>query len=245
MQKRKVISRGVRYHVGIDEVGRGSLAGPVVVAAVALSNVSRFTFHDSRLGRLRDSKKLSAQQRERWFRRIKEYPNISYAIARVYPRGIERMNISRAANLAVLRAYRRLVANCKGQMAKARILLDGGLYLGNIRRTTRIPHLSEKVRDGLTRKNISVNLRTHQYISASTITRGDEKFTAVKLASIAAKVVRDRYMTRLAKRHPQYGFEVHKGYGTKMHFAAIRAHGPSKEHRLTFIGFLKNFKSRT
>ena len=233
---------GARYHVGIDEVGRGSLAGPVVVAAVSIPTDLRFTNYDLRL---RDSKKLTARMREEWFRYIKAHPRIRWVVARVYPRGIERMNISRAANLAALRAYRRLVANCKGQMAKARILLDGGLYLGNIRRTTRIPHLSEKVRDGLTRKNISVNLRTHQYISASTITRGDEKFTAVKLASIAAKVTRDRYMVRLAKRHPQYGFEVHKGYGTKMHFAAIRAHGPSKEHRLTFIGFLKNFKSRT
>ena len=114
---------GNRFIVGIDEVGRGSLAGPVTVAAVAMPNslikLKSFSriFANKNSGRirdtpLRDSKKLSPKQREEWFSFIQEHPKINYAVASVYPRNIERMNISRAANLAALRAYGRLSESC-------------------------------------------------------------------------------------------------------------------------------------
>jgi len=215
--------RGARYSVGIDEVGRGSLAGPVTVAAVAipkslikLESLSRI-FANKNSGRirdtpLRDSKKLSPKQREEWFSFIQEHPKINYAVASVYPRNIERMNISRAANLAALRAYGRLSESCHMSHVTCRVYLDGGLYLG------------------------SSKWQMANGKSAKTVTKGDEKFTAVKLASIMAKVSRDRFMTRLAKKYPVYGFEIHKGYGTKTHTKAIKKHGPSEAHRLTFIG---------
>ncbi len=75
-------------------------------------------------------------------------------------------------------------------------------------------------------------------VRARTIVKGDEKFTAIKLASIVAKVTRDKFMNTLHKRYPQYGFAIHKGYGTKRHIAAIKKYGPSETHRATFI---KNF----
>ena len=72
-------------------------------------------------------------------------------------------------------------------------------------------------------------------VSAKTIIKGDEKVKAIKLASIVAKVSRDRYMRRLAKSYPKYGFEIHKGYGTKRHLKAVKKYGPSEAHRLTFL----------
>lgn len=164
---------------------------------------------------MRDSKQLTKLAREEWFAYFKKEPRISYALARVFPNVIDRMNISKAANLAALRAFRKLATSKRRpSFAKAtagkqatRIFLDGGLYLG----------------DGRAR------------LAAKTVIKGDEKLTAVKIASIIAKVSRDRYMTRLAKRFPQYGFEVHKGYGTRAHYAALKKIGPSPLHRSTFL----------
>ncbi len=196
--------------IGIDEVGRGSLAGPVVVAAVAAPTGIRRQVSGVRKP-LRDSKKLSPKRREEWFRFIQKHPHITYAIARVYPRTIERINISRAANLAALRAFKRLTNRYQVSGIKCQVYLDGGLYLGN----------------------------GNQPPYAKTVVRGDEKFNSIKLASIVAKVSRDWFMTRLAKKYPSYGFEIHKGYGTKAHFAAIRKYGPSEAHRLSFLKNLK------
>lgn len=192
--------------VGIDEVGRGALAGPVVVAAVSMPHGSRVMGHG--LGKLRDSKKLSAKQRGAWFEYFENHLKIEYALARVYPRQIEKRNISRAANLAAQRAFGRLLARDHGSRVKGQVYLDGGLFLGN----------------GEQPKN------------ARTMVRGDEKIKAIVAASIIAKVSRDRGMVRLAKEYPQYGFEVHKGYGTRRHMREIKRHGPSEAHRLTFLG---------
>ncbi len=189
----------MRWIVGIDEVGRGALAGPVVVAAAAVP--AGFKPHNRALGTLKDSKKLSAKKREAWCAYWSERQIIAFALARVYPRQIEKRNISRAANLAAARAFGRLtgIRNCH-------VFLDGGLFLGNGEQPRR----------------------------AKTIVKGDEKINAIKAASIFAKVHRDRLMRRLAKRYPAYGFEIHKGYGTKMHRRALQAHGPCPAHRLTF-----------
>jgi len=189
-----------KYIIGIDEVGRGALAGPVVVAAAALVVGRRFN-------KLRDSKKLSAKQREAWHLFFKENPAIDFAVARVYPRRIETMNISRAANLAAERAYKKLMAIHGSRLGKAHIFLDGGLFLGNGERPG----------------------------SAKTIVKGDEKIPAIAIASIIAKVTRDRFMVRLAKKYPAYGFETHKGYGTKEHYRALKKNKPCDAHRSTFL----------
>lgn len=191
--------------IGIDEVGRGALAGPVVVA-VAMIEKGR-GIGAKGLGKLKDSKKLSAKKRELWFAHFNDHQKIIFAIARIYPRGIERLNISRAANLAAYRACSRILASRRISLMHRTIYLDGGLFLGN----------------GDQRK------------PAKTIIKGDEKITAIKIASIIAKVHRDRYMCRLAKKYPNYAFEVHKGYGTKTHRDALKKYGSCPSHRLTFL----------
>ncbi len=202
-----------RWIVGIDEVGRGALAGPVVVAAAAIPR--GLTIRNAELGALKDSKKLTAKQREAWDGYLNNHPDIHFALARVYPRQIEKQNISRAANIAAERAFGRLFAitgksgnNKIRTSTKTSVFLDGGLFLGN----------------GTRRQK------------AKTVIKGDEKISAIKIASIIAKVYRDRLMRRLGKKYPQYNFEIHKGYATLLHRTAIKKHGPSTAHRLTFLG---------
>jgi ribonuclease HII len=203
-----------KYIIGIDEVGRGALAGPVVVVAAMICQVPCIKCQD---GTLKDSKKLSAKRREAWSIHFKNHPGLTFAVARVYPRQIEKKNISGAANLAAFRAYERLIAKTESQGVKrsainaSRVFLDGGLYLES-------------------RKE-----QTDHHPSAKTIIKADETIAAVAIASIVAKVHRDRLMHRLARSHPGYGFEIHKGYGTKAHYAALRKHGPTSAHRLTFL----------
>ncbi len=194
--------------IGIDEVGRGPLAGPVVVAAVALPSqyrVSSLRFKNMIIP-LRDSKQLTAPQREEWVAWIKRNSAIQYAIARCTPKTIDAINITRAANRAAYAAYKKLNNKLitKNHALKTRILLDGGLHLPK-----RIPHTA--------------------------IVKGDEKIPAIALASIIAKVTRDRYMEKKHDAWPRYHFNAHKGYGTAAHLSAIKRHGPCPLHRLTFI----------
>lgn len=217
----------MRYVIGIDEVGRGALAGPVMVAAVALPKNFRLkgklrrrgvgvpTEASGDLGPLRDSKKLSPIQRKKWFGYLVGHQALCYSIARVYPRRIEKMNISAAANFAATRALERLVTAKSIRPRFCRVFLDGGLYL-----------MKQK-------HNPSTDSGR---MIARTIIRGDEKINAIKVASILAKVSRDRFMVRLAKQYPEYGFEIHKGYGTLRHRKAIKKHGPCGAHRKTFLG---------
>jgi ribonuclease HII len=131
---------------------------------------------------------------------------------------VDRVNVSQAANRAALRAFQAVAARLPHDTSPRRVYLDGGLYLGT--------------RGGA----------APRHVVARTVVCGDERFTVVAAASIVAKVRRDRLMRRLAGRHPGYGFEVHKGYGTPQHLRALRRFGPSPSHRLTFLGFLKDFK---
>ncbi|MDP1689516.1 MAG: ribonuclease HII [bacterium] len=222
-----------KYIIGIDEVGRGSSAGPVTVTALAIPSSCKLKIptpsikfyrkgrdSDRRVGvanyklPLRDSKKLSSKQREEWFTYLKNNQKIIYATAHIQPSVVDRINISQAANLAASRALARLVtcnkrhATCK----KIKIFLDGGLFIRPI-----------------PKKLVTCNL------SLVTVVRGDEKIKAISLASIVAKVTRDRLMVRLHKKYPKYRFDIHKGYGTKKHMAAVRRFGPSEKHRLTFM----------
>lgn len=195
--------------IGIDEVGRGPLAGPIVVAAVAiplnikLARLLQSGHQPLRLYRrgkkfwLKDSKKLTPHQRLICYQHLKNHSSIQFAIARVSSKMIDQINIAKAANRAVYRAYKKL--NCSG-----RVLLDGGLKL-----PPKIKH--------------------------RTIIRGDQKYNAIKLASIVAKVDRDKIMVRLHKRYPHYAFNEHKGYGTKKHLEALKKYGACPEHRQTFL----------
>ena len=111
-----------RITIGIDEVGRGALAGPVVLAAVALTG--RISWRHPRLGRIRDSKKLTPKRREEWSRYLTGHPALAWRVARVSPAIIDRINITRAANLAAYRLVQRTIPN-----GNAFVWLDGGLAL--------------------------------------------------------------------------------------------------------------------
>lgn len=196
------------YIIGIDEVGRGALAGPIVVVAAMIPSGLKIAGGDR--GPLKDSKKLSPKKREAWSVYLRAHPAIAFAAARVYPRGIERMNISRAANLAAQKACGRLgVRGWRG--SDTAVYLDGGLYLKS---------------------------KAWQKVNAPrarTVIKGDETIAAIAIASIIAKVSRDRFMRRLSKKWPGYAFDVHKGYGTKGHYRALEKNGPTPIHRLTFL----------
>ena len=174
---------------GVDEAGRGPLAGPVVAAAVILDELQP-------IRGLADSKKLSPKTRERLFDEIRARALCS-CIAEASVEEIDRLNILQATLLAMRRAVEGL------RLRPHRVLVDGN----------RLPVLS---------------------VPAEAIVQGDAKVQAISAASILAKVHRDRLCALLHERHPQYGFDAHKGYGTQAHMAALREHGACPEHRRSF-----------
>jgi len=188
-----------QWIIGIDEVGRGPLAGPVVVAGVKIN--SKLKNQNAKFWKgIKDSKKLTPKQREEWFLVLTSNPQITWATAQVLPQTIDRINIARAADLGVRRVYRKLSTDQNGRL---RIVMDGGLKLP-------------------------------QYIPHEVIIKGDERVPIIAAASIIAKVIRDRIMLQLHKKFPQYGFDRHKGYGTKLHRESIVMYGFTPVHRFSF-----------
>ena len=176
---------------GVDEAGRGPLAGPVYAAAVILSP-------DRPIEGLNDSKKLSEKKREALYDMILERAE-SYCIASASVAEIEEYNILGATYLAMTRAVQGL--SLKPQLA----LIDGN----------RIPPQLE--------------------VAAQTVVKGDAQSESIAAASILAKVTRDRLLIEMDAQYPQYGFAVHKGYGTAVHTAALKEYGPCPEHRPSFL----------
>lgn len=175
---------------GVDEAGRGPLAGPVCAAAVIL--------HPGQIIEgVNDSKKLSEKKREKLFDVIKNEV-LDYSIAFSTVEEIEDMNILNATMLAMKRAVEGL--NVKADYA----LIDGN----------RLPPLN---------------------IECEYVIKGDAKSMSIAAASILAKVSRDRLCYEYAKKYPQYGFDKHKGYGTKLHAERIREYGPCEIHRMSFL----------
>ena len=182
--------KGFHFICGVDEAGRGPLAGPVCAAAVILpDNVN--------IPGLNDSKKLSDKRRREMYPLIKEQA-IAYSIAYASEEEIDSINILQATFLAMQRAI-------DGLHPKA----DFALIDGNRKKEFGLP--------------------------VETIVGGDGLSASIAAASILAKVSRDDYMLELAKQYPQYNFDVHKGYGTKVHYEALAQFGPSKVHRMSFL----------
>lgn len=186
--ERELYARGFRRIVGVDEVGCGALAGPVVAAAVILPV-------DSRIGKLRDSKLLDARRREELYPLIVKRA-MAWSVGVASVEEIATLNI-RGANLLAMR-----------------------------RAVEAIEFVEYVLVDAWTIPGITIPQRG--------IVRGDLTVKSIAAASIIAKVMRDRMMRELAQEFPQYGFDVHKGYGTKAHREAIVEHGVCPHHRLAF-----------
>ena len=185
-----IYASGVNILCGVDEAGRGPLAGPVCAAAVILPR-------GLEIPGLNDSKKLSEKKREALYDVIISSA-MAYGIAFADVEEIERLNILHATFLAMNRAIAQL--SVRPELA----LIDGN-------------------RDS----DIEVPSRC--------IVKGDSRCADIAAASILAKVTRDRYMIKMAEQYPQYGFEQHKGYGTKQHYAALREYGATPIHRMSFL----------
>lgn len=181
---------------GVDEAGRGPLAGPVCAAAVILPQ-------GLEIPGLNDSKKLTDKKRRELFPIIKEQA-IAYCIAFATEQEIDEINILQATFLAMQRAIDQLEGKA-----------DFALIDGNREKNFGLPVM--------------------------TVVKGDSRSANIAAASVLAKVTRDLYMEEMAEKYPEYGFEIHKGYGTKAHYAALTEHGASEIHRKTF---LKKFYER-
>lgn len=183
-------AQGVEILCGVDEAGRGPLAGPVYAAAVILPR-------HLEIPGLTDSKKLSDKKRRELFPIIQEQA-MAFGIGFASEAEIDEINILQATFLAMKRALAQLPI--RPDLA----LIDG-------------------------------NRETDFGIPVKTVVKGDSLSANIAAASILAKVSRDDYMLRLAEAYPQYGFDIHKGYGTKAHYQALREFGPSDVHRKTFL----------
>ena len=192
------------HAVGIDEAGRGALAGPVSVGAVLVRNDFDWTLIQG----VADSKKVSPKRREEIFllaRRLQREGKLKFVVALVSHTVIDRKGITYAVRKGIEKVLLSLAPNPKNTFIK----LDGLL------------HAPER------------------FIHQRTIIKGDVTEKEISLASIMAKVTRDRYMVRIAKKYPSFGFEVHKGYGTKRHQLALKKAGLSVIHRTTFTHLRK------
>ena len=189
--ERAARERGFVRVAGIDEAGRGPLAGPVVAAAVILPETFR---HRT----LTDSKQLSAVQREALYAELTVHREVCWGVAVVEVEEIDRLNILRASHEAMRRAVAALAA------PPDHVLIDG------------LPVLPFPIKQ-------------------TALVGGDARSFSIAAASVIAKVTRDRIMVEMNVRHPGYEFAQHKGYGTEVHLARLREHGPCPIHRRTFL----------
>jgi len=189
----------MQYVVGIDEAGRGPLAGPVAIGAVKIPLNFNKVFFKS----IKDSKKHSPAERELWFALTLEARKeglLDFTVSLVSEKIIDRKGISYAIKLGIKKCLETLDVSGDSQ-----IYLDGCI---------RAPE---------------------EFKHQVTVIRGDEKIPVISLASIMAKVTRDRKMIGFSKKFPEFRFDTHKGYGTILHRQAIRKYGPTERHRLSFL----------
>jgi ribonuclease HII len=190
-----------QWIIGIDEVGRGPLAGPVYVCATLMRMRDYEKWHPEGLT---DSKKMTAKAREAWFKKAKEMKKngtLQFAIGKASAKMIDAVGISNAISRALARALNALQCNPQ----TVRVELDGGLHAPK------------------------------EFLEQETFIKGDLKRPIISLASVIAKVSRDRYMTSLSKKHPQFLWHENKGYGTKAHRYAILTQSITQHHRKSFL----------
>ena len=188
--EQEYFDQGITLVCGVDEAGRGPLAGPVCAAAVILPA-------GIEIPGLNDSKKLTDKKRRELFPIIQEKA-IAYGIAFADEKEIDEINILQATFLAMERAVAKL------EVKPEQILIDG-------------------------------NRNKDFGIPSTTVVHGDSLSASIAAASVLAKVTRDDVMLQMAEQYPGYDFEIHKGYGTKAHYAALSTKGPCEIHRMTFL----------
>lgn len=190
-------SKGFTRVAGVDEAGRGPLAGPVVAAALVFEPDYARRESGTALAGLTDSKQLSELRREHFYDLLVSSASVSWAVGIASPGEIDDINILQATHLAMLRAVNGL------------------------------PELPEHILvDGLPVKGLPCD--------STSIVKGDARSLSIAAASIIAKVTRDRMMQELHRKYPSYGFDAHKGYGSKRHIQSLLEHGPSPVHRKSF-----------
>ncbi len=193
-EENRIKKQGFKYVIGLDEAGRGPLAGPVVAAAVYYKG------KDVILG-VNDSKQVRPKKREELSFKLTNHPCVMWGLGVVSSRDIDKINILEASKLAMQKAL--LDLETKYKIKADYLILDGKMKLD-------IP------------------------INQVSIIKADEKIFSCSAASIIAKVTRDMIMVKMSKKYPEYLFEKHKGYGTRLHLEMIKKYGPCAIHRKSF-----------
>lgn len=193
-EENRIKKQGFKYVIGLDEAGRGPLAGPVVAAAVYYKG------KDVILG-VNDSKQISPKKREELSFKLTNHPCVMWGLGVISSRDIDKINILEASKLAMQKAL--LDLETKYKIKADYLILDGKMKLD-------IP------------------------INQVSIIKADEKIFSCSAASIIAKVTRDMIMVKMSKKYPEYLFEKHKGYGTRLHLEMIKKYGPCAIHRKSF-----------
>ena len=217
LQEERRLKKEGYFPICLDEAGRGAIAGPVVAAAVGIKlkrQNAKGKMKKFLLKEVKDSKKLSKKKRGELYKILTEDPNIEWGIGRVSEKVIDKINILEATKLAMKRAFKNLKHKTKRGKKLKNFLILDG--------------------------NFKINLPVPQ----KTIIKADEKVLSCAIASILAKVTRDKIMERYHKKYPQYGFKKHKGYPTKLHLRLLKKYGPSHIHRKSF-GPVKTLKRKT
>ena len=221
-EEKKLWKKGYKIVVGIDEAGRGPLAGPVIAAAVTINsklktqNVKQQLKTKNLFKGIRDSKKLSLKKREEFYKIIIKNPAIEWGLGKVSEKIIDKINIKNAAELGMKRALKNLEKKIK---KRADFLIIDGNRIKNLQLTT-------------------YNLKL--------LIKADEKVFSCALASIIAKVSRDRIMGKYHLKYPQYGFAQHKGYPTKLHLKMLKKYGHCPIYRKSFrpVAKMQNVKCK-
>jgi ribonuclease HII len=215
-EEKILCQQGFKCVVGLDEAGRGPLAGPVVAAAVLLKFDS-----EKLLKKINDSKKLSEKQRNYFYKVLTNHKNIKWGIGIVSEKIIDKINILEATKLAMQKAVKNLQKKMKSYVP---VIIDG-----------------RRLSKGSDFLLLDGNFKIKSDIPQKSIIKGDQKVISISAASIIAKVTRDKIMEKFHKRYPKYGFDKHKGYPTKLHVKMIKKYGICKIHRKSFApitGFL-------
>lgn len=211
-EEEKIWQQEHRFVIGLDEAGRGAIAGPVFSAAVMLKSqdfkifsqifkIMEINNRSLRGFKIKDSKKLTPQKREKIFKIIISHPYIEYSISSISEKVIDNINIKNAAELAMLRCILKL------DIKSPFLIIDGN----------------------------HINSKKLKKMSHKLIVKADENVFSCALASIVAKVSRDKVMEKLAKKNPKYFFEKNKGYPTKQHLRLLEKYGPCSVHRKSFL----------